>query len=185
MSDVFGGEAQLQPHRSQYWLNANPEEPERFEAQVKQVCELYQSAAELEARQIHLVSTDEMTGIQALERLQPDQPMEPGQPKRLEYEYERHGTLSLIANWQVALGEVISPSIGPRRTEADFANHIANTIETAPEDGWIFLVDQLNTHQSASLVRLVAACCHLDVKLGRKGESRHSSLHGNPFRVLE
>ena len=171
VSDVFWGEAQLQPHRSLYWLNAEPEDREVFEAQVKQVCELYQSAASLADDNIHLVSTDEMTGIQALERLHPDQSMKPSQPRRLEYEYERHGTLSLIANWHVAIGEVISPSIGPTRKEFDFANHIANTLEMAPEDGWIFLLDQLNTHKSESLVRLVAACCDIDQDLGVKGKS--------------
>lgn len=77
---------------------------------MRQVCQLYESAAELEAQQIHLVSTDEMTGIQALERLHSDQAMKPGQPRRLEFEYERHGTLSLIANWHVALGKVTTPS---------------------------------------------------------------------------
>jgi len=121
VSDVFWGEAQLQPHRSLYWLNAEPEDREVLETQVKKVCKLYQSAASLVDDNIHLVSTDEMTGIQALERLHPDQSMKPGQPRRLEYEYERHGTLSLIANWHVALGEVISPSIGPTRKEFDFA----------------------------------------------------------------
>ena len=142
-----------------------------FEAEVKQVCQLYESAQELEDSGIHLVSTDEMTGIQALEREHPDQPMQPEQPTRLEFEYERHGTLTLIANWHVALGEVVTPSIGPTRKECDFANHVANTIETAPEDGWIFLVDQLNTHKSESLVRLVAACCDIDHDLGVKGKS--------------
>jgi putative transposase len=171
VSDAFWGEAQLQPHRSLYWLNAAPEDPKIFERQVKQVCELYPSAAALADDNIHLVSTDEMTGIQALERLDPDQAMQPGQPQRLEYESERHGTLSLIANWHVALGEVIAPSIGPTRKEFDFANHVANTLETAPEDGWIFLVDQLNTHKSESLVRRVAACCKIDQDLGVKGKS--------------
>jgi len=172
VSDVFWGEAQLQPHRSVYWLNAAPEDRDVFEAQVKHVCELYESAADLAEQNIHLVSTDEMTGIQALERLHQDQSMKPGQPRRLEYEYERHGTLSLIANWHVAIGEVIAPSIGPTRKERDFANHIANTLETAPQDGWIFLVDQLNTHKSESLVRLVAACCDIDQdQLGVKEKS--------------
>lgn len=142
-----------------------------FEAKVRQICQLYDSAAELAAQQIHLVSTDEMTGIQALERLYLDQAMKPGQPRRLEFEYKRHGTLSLIANWHVALGKVIAPSIGPTRKEFDFANHIANTVETAPDDGWIFLLDQLNTHRSASLVRWVAACCGMDSELGVKGQS--------------
>ncbi|MDJ0571381.1 MAG: transposase [Pleurocapsa sp. MO_192.B19] len=40
-----------------------------------------------------------------------------------------------------------------------------------PEAAWVFIVDQLNTHQSACLVRLVAACCQLDIYLGLKGKS--------------
>ena len=71
----------------------------------------------------------------------------------------------------MAQGQVVCPSLGSTRTEYDFANHIASTIETAPDDTWIFIVDQLNTHQSASRVRLVAACCHLDEELGIKGKS--------------
>lgn len=77
----------------------------------------------------------------------------------------------MIANWEIAFGQVITPSIGATRNEFDFANHIANTIETDPEAEWIFIVDQLNTHKSASLVRLVAACCEIDIDLGVKGES--------------
>ncbi|EAM48360.1 hypothetical protein CwatDRAFT_1462 [Crocosphaera watsonii WH 8501] len=66
---------------------------------------------------IHLITTDEMTGIQALERLFPNKRIKPKQVEKIEFEYERHGTLSLIANWDVARGKVISPSIGPTRTE--------------------------------------------------------------------
>lgn len=118
-----------------------------------------------------MVSTDEMTGIQALERAHPTLPMRLGQLERQEFEYIRHGTQSLIANWEIAKGQVITPSIGATRNEFDFANHIANTIETDPAAGWLFIMDQLNTHKSASLVRLVAACCELDIDLGVKGES--------------
>ena len=70
------------------------------------------------------MSTDEMTGIQALERIAPTQPMQPGQVERREVEYERHGTLSLIANFDVVTGQVVSPTLGPTRTEADFAAHM-------------------------------------------------------------
>nr|WP_237743494.1 transposase [Pleurocapsa sp. PCC 7319] len=97
-----------------------------------------------------MVSTDEMTGIQALERLFPAKPAKPNQVEKIEFEYERHGTLSLIANWDVAVGKVLTPSIGATRTEQDFAEHIAQTIKTSPDDGWIFIVDQLNTHKSES-----------------------------------
>ncbi len=111
-----------------------------------------------------------MTGIQALERIAPTQPMRPGQVERHEFEYERHGTLSLIANFDVVTGQVISPSVGPTRTEADFAAHLARTIDTDPDGVWLFVVDQLNTHQSEALVRLVAQRCGLRDDLGVKGE---------------
>jgi len=59
----------------------------------------------------------------------------------------------LIANFNVATGEIVAPSIGATRTEEDFAAHIAQTIATDPEAPWIFIVDQLNTHQSETLVQ--------------------------------
>ncbi len=111
-----------------------------------------------------------MTGIQALERAYPTKSMIPGQVKRIEFEYIRHGTLTLIANWDIAKGQVIEPSIGPRRTEIDFVNHIEQTIDTDPEAGWIFIVDQLNTHRSESLVQLVAERCQINTDLGVKGK---------------
>jgi putative transposase len=119
----------------------------------------------------HIMSTDEMRGIQALERIAPTKPMRAGQVERREFEYERHGTLSLIANFDVVSGEVVSPSIGPSRTEQDFAAHIGRTIELDPDGVWVFVVDQLNTHQSESLVRLVAERCGLKEELGEKGKS--------------
>ena len=138
---------------------------------MTQLCQLHRQALELYEQGIHLVSTDEMTGIQALERAERTRPMKPGRVELQEFEYIRHGTLCLIANWHVALGKVVTPSIGATRTEADFAAHITQTINTDPKAGWIFIVDQLNIHQSESLVRLVAEYCGLDIDLGIKGYS--------------
>ncbi len=112
-----------------------------------------------------------MTGIQALERIAPTKPMRPGLVERREFEYKRHGTQSLIANFEIVTGQVIAPSIGPTRTEVDFARHIAQTIALDPEGNWVFIVDQLNIHQSEALVRLVAHACGSTEELGVKGES--------------
>ncbi len=111
-----------------------------------------------------------MTGIQALERAAPTKPLRPGCPERREHEYIRHGTLSLIATCNVATGQVLVPALGPTRTEADFAAHIAQVIDTDPEASWLFLADNLNTHQSEALVRLVAARCGLPDDLGVKSQ---------------
>ena len=86
-----------------------------------------------------------------------------------EHEYIRHGTQALIANLEVATGECSSPSIGASRTEVDFGEHIERTIDLDPQAEWIFIVDQLNTHKSETLVRLVAEGCHLEIDLGNKG----------------
>lgn len=161
----------MKPHQSRYWLNhKRNDNPTQFDEAVQQVCDLYEKANEMAAKGIHLVSTDEKTGIQALERIYPTKPMMPGKPALVEHEYKRHGTQTLIANLEIATGNCIAPSIGKRRTEADFAAHIRQTVATDPEAEWIFIVDQLNTHQSASLVRLVAELCHLKLDLGCKGK---------------
>jgi putative transposase len=123
---------------------------------------------ELLTQGIHLVSTDEMSGIQPLERLHPALLMRPRQVERIEFEYIRHSTQTLLANWHIAKGQLINPTIGATRTEEDFKNHIAQTLDTDPEAGWIFIVDQLNIHQSESLVRLVAERCRIVTDLGVK-----------------
>ena len=94
--------------------------------------------------------------------------------ERREYEYIRHGTQCLTANFEVATGAVISPTIAATRNETDFAEHIKRTIASGlPDDGWIFVLDGLNTHFSESLVRLVAeqeGAGPLDIDLGVKGK---------------
>jgi transposase len=152
----------------EYWLNAKPEDPVTFAVQVTAVCEVYQNAPAIAEQGGHVISTDEKTGIQALERAAPTLPMRPGVVERPEYEYLRHGTQCLIANFDVATGEVVTPTVGPSRTEEDFAGHIAQTLATDPEASWLFIVDQLNTHKSEALVRLVAEACGIQEDLGEK-----------------
>lgn len=138
---------------------------------MTKICQLHQQAKELLTQGIHLISSDEMTGIQALERVVATHPMQLKRPERIEFEYIRHGTQTLIANWHIAKGQVLTPSIGATRTEEDFAQHIAQTLDTDPKAGWIFIVDQLNIHKSEALVCLVAQRCNIEIDLGTKEKS--------------
>jgi transposase len=122
----------------------------------------------LAERGIHVVSTDEKTGMQALERLHPDVAMGPGRVQKREFEYVRHGTLCLMANLEVWCGRIIAPSIGPTRTEEDFVAHVQQTVNTDPLAGWVFICDNLNTHQSEGLVLYVAEACGIEEDLGQK-----------------
>jgi transposase len=163
-------EAELQPHRSRYWLNTTEKDPQRFAAQVHLVCACYHDAPGLYFHHdTHTISVDEMTGIQALERIATTLFMRPGQAELREFEYKRNGTLTLIGNFHVVTGELLAPTLGPTRTESDFATHIEQTIELDPEARYVFVMDNLNTHCSVSLVELVARLCGIEDDLGKKG----------------
>jgi putative transposase len=117
-----------------------------------------------------VVSTDELTGVQALERKHSGLPLAPGKGERREFEYIRHGTRAFILSRDVVSGQLIAPSCGPTRTEADFLSHVQGVVATDPAaTRWHFVVDNLNTHQSASLVQWVAAKSERDIDLGQKG----------------
>jgi transposase len=113
-----------------------------------------------------------MTGIQALERIAPNLPMRPGRIERREFEYKRHGTQTLIAAFDVASGQVIG-QIGETRKEEDFAGFLEQMIAADPQaSGWTVIADNLNTHLSESVVRLVARHSHInEAGLGEKGKS--------------
>ncbi len=153
-----------------YYLN--PEPDPQSDEKIANINQLYQTAQERAERGEAIVSTDEMTGVQAREPKHPDLPMQPGRVRYREFEYIRHGTLSLIVNFHVAAGQVGQVSAGPTRKEDDFLAHIQRTIESDPQIvQWHFIVDNLNTHQSESLVRYVADESDLDLDLGVKGKS--------------
>jgi transposase len=132
------------------------------------VCQCYREAADQLELGIHTASVDEKTGIQALERIAATKLMKAKQEERREYEYKRHGTLCLTANFEVATGKVISPTVEATRTEEEFAGHIARTVATDAEAGWIFVADNLTTHVSETLVRYVAKECGIEDDLGVK-----------------
>ncbi len=167
----FLDQADLRPHRSEYWLNPRIDDREEYEDQAKNLCDLYRQAKSLAKKAIHLISTDEKTGIQALERLAETKPMRSGQPEKIEFEYTRHGTLCLIPSFDVATGEIVTYHLGETRKEVDFAAHIEATIESAPKDEWIFISDQLNTHKSETLVKLTARLIGFKGELGIKEKS--------------
>ena len=90
----------MKPHQSRYWLNPKETDPDVFQQQVETVCDTYADVLDNYEIGIHTISTDEMTGIQALERLFPNKPMRPGQVEKREFEYQRHGTQTLISQIQ-------------------------------------------------------------------------------------
>jgi len=174
-------EAELQPHKSRYWLNTKEKDPQQFQEKVEQVCTCYLEAPRLYAEaNTHTVCTDEMTGLQALERVARTLPMQPGHRECREFEYQRHGTTTLIGNFHVVTGQLLASTLRPTRTEADFVQHIAQTVATGPSASWVFVVDNLNIHASEGLVQWVAKTCKIEQDLGKKRQARSVRDAGEP-----
>jgi len=145
----------------------------RRDEKIVEGCELYARAPQRAKVEERTISMDELTGVQALERKHPDLPMQPGHVLRREFEYIRHGTLSWFLNLDVVTGQVIEPSWGPTRTEEDALAHIQRLIASdLKATKWHLILDNLNIHQSESLVRWVAEREGIATDtLGLKGKS--------------
>jgi len=191
----FLQQAAVQPHRKKMWLNTTEKDPQKFQAEVENVCHTYlEAAAKAATDGTHTVSVDEATSLQAIERNAPDKPAQPDSVSKQEFEYTRHGTTTLTAGLDVVTGMIICPTLEATRTEPEFVAHIARTVDTDPAAEWIFVVDCLNTHMSESLVKFVAERCRLPDALGKK-RRRHPRINGytqgvpvgrhppNPFRL--
>ncbi len=135
------------------------------------LCDLYQAAPVLAEQGERVITTDELSGVQARERLHPGLPMRPGQVERQEFEYVRHGTATFLLSRDVVTGLVLAPVAGRTRTELDFLAHVQGVVSTASEVlRWHFVADNLNIHCSEALVRWVAALSGVEMDLGKKGK---------------
>jgi hypothetical protein len=118
-----------------------------------------------------VVSTDALTGVQALERKHPGLPLAPGKVERHAFESIRHGTYAFIISRAVVTGQIVAPACGQTRTEGDVLAHIQTLLATDPTaTRWHVVVDNLDMHRSASLVRVVAAESGLERNLGMQGK---------------
>jgi hypothetical protein len=168
-------EADRKPHRSVYWLNSHAPD---FEAKAPAICALYRNALRFYAQDRVVICTDEKTGMQILQRQYPTQPIVPGKPEKREHEDIRHGVRALIASFVVPTGRVVW-NVGETRTSADFAAHLAHVrtqLPTMRRYDWV--VDNLNTHWSLALCRLVAQWCNVPyvAKDLRRGVQRRAFL---------
>lgn len=167
---------EVQPHKIQYWLHSTEkaDDPETYKAKVQAINAVYAQARELAGSDgedgVKILSTDEMTGVQALEHRFPDKLPAPGMKAKREFEYIRHGTVSVTAFFNVVTGRVEKPYLNSTRTEADFVNALDQVIQADTEKEWIIIADNLNTHYSASLVEYVAKAIGCGGDLGKKGK---------------
>lgn len=168
--NTFLKSVDLNPDLHKGWCFTTERDEQLFDAQVQEVCQVYLNAASLnETQGTHVVCVDEMTSLQANERLAAGKTPKPGQTGLRECQYIRHGTLSLTGSWDVVAGQMIAWTIAKTRTAEDFAAHILKTVQADPNGEWIFVMDNLNTHYGEPIVRAIAELLGMDQsKLGDK-----------------
>jgi hypothetical protein len=160
----------LKEHLIRYWLT--PPADAHLEEKVTDICTLYQEAPVLAQQGEQVLSTDELTGVQALERRHPGLPQAPGKVERREFESIRHGTSALLLSRDVVSGKLVAPWCGQTRTEEDFLTPVQQGVATCPQARrGHFVLDNLNLHHSASLVRWVVYLSGITDDLGVKGRS--------------
>jgi len=168
-------EADLKPHKSVYWLNSH--DPD-FEEKAREICRSYVDAPTLYQRGRLVICSDEKTGMQILERKYPTRPVEPGKPERREHEYIRHGARALIGSFAVPTGEVVW-GLGLTRTSDDFAAHLAKVAtHFAGMEQFDWILDNLNTHWSLPVCRVVAQLSNVPFIPGqlKTGKERRAFL---------
>jgi hypothetical protein len=168
-------EADLKPHRRVYWLNSH--DP-NFEAKAHDMCQRYVQALRFSQQGRVVICADETTGMPIFQRAHPPHPVPPGQPAKREHEYIRHGARALLAAFVVPTGPLVW-HLGQTRTSADWAAHLTHVVQQLPAmQRYDWVVENLNTHWSLAVCRLVAQGCHMPYcpKALQRGVQRRAFL---------
>jgi transposase len=148
---------ELQPHRVRGWLN-RADDP-RFWAQAAAVCDAYLRPPPGTV----VICIDEKPGIQAKSRRYPLRLPAPGRPARREFEYVRHGTVSIIAALDVATGQVITEPIA-RNDSVTFTSFLHRLNQCiAPHLNICIIMDNGSSHTSRTTRAWIAAHSRITV----------------------
>jgi transposase len=136
----------LQPHRTRHFKMSN--DP-RFAEKLVDVVGLYLNPPE----HALVLSCDEKSQIQALDRSQKSLPMFPGRLKTLTHDYRRHGTTTLFAALELAEGKIIAECM-PRHRHQDWIKFLKKIdAETPPDLDLHLIVDNYATHKHPKVKR--------------------------------
>jgi len=138
----------IQPHRFRYWKHSH--DPE-FEPKMLAIVGLYMQPPQNAV----VLSVDEKTSIQALDRTQPRLPLRPHRIERLSHEYKRNGTASLLASFEVHSGQVRAQTI-QRNNSVTFIRFLRRLLNAYPAKDLYVVADNGSSHRSKKTLAWVA-----------------------------
>jgi transposase len=175
----------IKPHKIRYYLEKRDPEFDRKMQEVLMVyrdVSLYREGAVHDARPdpVYTVSVDEKPGVQAIGLTAPDLPPIPGQASAIgrDYEYVRHGTLSILAGIDLHSGHIFA-NVEERHRSVEFIGLLKQLDEHYPKDAIIRVV--LDNHSAHISKETVA---YLGTRPGRF-EYVHTPKHGSWLNLIE
>jgi transposase len=139
----------IQPHRVEtFKFSTDPE----LEPKIRDVVGLYLDPPQGAV----VVSVDEKSQIQALDRTQPMLPLRPGLPARQTHDYVRHGTTTLFAALEVATGRISADACYPRHTNQEFLAFLKQVAKAHPRVKLHVICDNYGTHSHDNVTAWLA-----------------------------
>lgn len=179
-------EHDIRPHKIKYYLEKR--DPD-FDQKMKNVLIVYQEVnlqndqrtqEQSQSSKVITISVDEKPGVQALATIAPDLPPEPGRHKSTgrDYEYKRHGTVSILAGFDLHTGEIIA-QVHDRHRSREFIELLKEIDAKYPEDSTIRLVlDNHSSHVSKETMKYLAS-------RPNRFEYVHTPKHGSWLNLIE
>ncbi|MBI4758177.1 MAG: IS630 family transposase [Chloroflexi bacterium] len=133
--------ADIKPHRVRGWLNSK--DP-RFREKRDRIVNLYLNPP----KDGRVLSFDEKTSIQARERIRQERAVQPGQPRRMEWEYKRHGIVNLLASFDVRTGKIVHHEFVEKNNSAAFIGFLKKLMKLYPTGKLYLVLDNGSTHCS-------------------------------------
>ena len=152
----------IQPHRLEtFKFSTDPE----LEAKIRDVVGLYLAPPDGAV----VVSVDEKSQVQALDRTAPMLPLRPGLAARRTHDYKRHGTTTLFAALDIATGKITADACYPRHRHQEFLRFLKKVAAACPDVDLHVVLDNYGTHKHAEVRKWLA-----------KPENRRITLHFTP-----
>ena len=152
----------IQPHRLEtFKFSTDPE----LEAKIRDVAGLYLAPPDGAV----VVSVDEKSQVQALDRTAPMLPLRPGLAARRTHDYKRHGTTTLFAALDIATGKITADACYPRHRHQEFLRFLKKVAAACPDVDLHVVLDNYGTHKHAEVRKWLA-----------KPENRRITLHFTP-----
>jgi transposase len=165
----------LKPYQKKYFLQIC--DPHFFE-KMEKILRVYAHSYK------YLFCLDECTGLQALEHQAPRLPAQNDRPEYLEYEYIRHGTVSLLSVLQVSTGQVFTECIPDHTSSTLILSVIKHALQYDKSAELHYILDNYSSHSTEEFCLGIADLCDVVLPELKTVSERKQWLESTEKRII-